>query len=38
MQGGRVTGELDRAGATEEGILRLAIHEDLSTAETGATA
>ncbi|MEV0408532.1 sugar ABC transporter ATP-binding protein [Actinoallomurus sp. NPDC050550] len=31
MQNGRVTGELDRAQATEEAILELAMAEDLST-------
>ncbi|MCO6011297.1 sugar ABC transporter ATP-binding protein [Actinoallomurus purpureus] len=31
MQNGRVTGELDRADATEEAILELAMAEDLST-------
>jgi ABC-type sugar transport system ATPase subunit len=30
MQNGRVTGELPRAGATEEGILALAMADDLS--------
>jgi L-arabinose transport system ATP-binding protein len=38
MQGGRITGQLQREEATEEGILRLAIHEDLSAPEPGATA
>ncbi|WP_404814029.1 sugar ABC transporter ATP-binding protein [Kitasatospora fiedleri] len=38
MQGGRVTGELDRAHATEEAILHLAMADDLTTAPApGAT-
>ncbi|WP_329315570.1 sugar ABC transporter ATP-binding protein [Streptomyces sp. NBC_01278] len=31
MQGGRITGELDRAEATEEAVLALAMAEDLTT-------
>ncbi|RAJ40134.1 L-arabinose transport system ATP-binding protein [Kitasatospora sp. SolWspMP-SS2h] len=38
MQGGRITGELDRAHATEENILSLAMADDLTTAPApGAT-
>ncbi|KPI12878.1 Monosaccharide-transporting ATPase [Actinobacteria bacterium OV450] len=35
MQGGRITGELDRAGATEEAVLALAMAQDLTTTATG---
>jgi hypothetical protein len=38
MQGGRVAGELDRHEASEETILRLAIHDTQTTAENGAPA
>ncbi|MFG2820009.1 sugar ABC transporter ATP-binding protein [Kitasatospora sp. NPDC048365] len=39
MQNGRITGELDRAEATEEAILNLAMADDLAPARTpGATA
>lgn len=31
MQGGRITGELDRAAATEEAVLALAMADDLTT-------
>ncbi|MFB7950191.1 sugar ABC transporter ATP-binding protein [Kitasatospora phosalacinea] len=38
MQGGRTTGELDRADATEEAVLHLAMADDLTPARTpGAT-
>ncbi|CAM5432297.1 ABC transporter [Streptomyces spiroverticillatus] len=36
MQGGRITGELDHAEATEESILALAMTEDLTTTAPGA--
>jgi L-arabinose transport system ATP-binding protein len=35
MQNGRITGELPRAGATEEGILALAMADDLSDLVVG---
>ncbi|MFB7381637.1 sugar ABC transporter ATP-binding protein, partial [Kitasatospora purpeofusca] len=39
MQNGRVTGELDRADATEEAILSLAMADDIATVPTpGASA
>lgn len=34
MQGGRITGELDRAEATEEAVLALAMADDLTTTAT----
>ncbi|SDT03229.1 monosaccharide ABC transporter ATP-binding protein, CUT2 family [Streptomyces sp. TLI_053] len=34
MQGGRVTGELDRADATEEAVLRLAMADDITRTKT----
>ncbi|MFC8718079.1 ATP-binding cassette domain-containing protein, partial [Kitasatospora sp. NPDC057198] len=39
MQGGRITGELDRAQATEEAVLHLAMADDLTprTPSPGAT-
>ncbi|WP_037835490.1 sugar ABC transporter ATP-binding protein [Streptomyces sp. NRRL S-244] len=35
MQGGRITGELDRSEATEEAVLALAMADDLTTTATG---
>ncbi len=35
MQGGRITGALDRAEATEEAVLALAMADDLTTTATG---
>ncbi|MFJ8758104.1 sugar ABC transporter ATP-binding protein [Streptomyces cyaneofuscatus] len=37
MQGGRITGELDRSEATEESILALAMADDIVGAAPGAT-
>lgn len=37
MQGGRITGELDRSEATEESILELAMADDIVGAAPGAT-
>lgn len=34
MQGGRITGELDRAEATGEAVLALAMADDLTTTTT----
>lgn len=36
MQGGRITGELDRSEATEESILALAMADDIVGAAPGA--
>ncbi|MBB5803477.1 L-arabinose transport system ATP-binding protein [Saccharothrix ecbatanensis] len=35
MQHGRITGELDRREATEEKVLALAMHDDLTTSASG---
>ncbi|MET9734770.1 sugar ABC transporter ATP-binding protein [Streptomyces sp. NPDC006458] len=37
MQGGRITGELDRAAANEEAVLSLAMADDLADTASGAT-
>jgi ABC-type sugar transport system ATPase subunit len=38
MQNGRVTGEVDRATASEEGVLALAMADDLTTSLSGGSA